>query len=75
MESLENQNEEIIEDKALGCILGALLGDASGTYLEFSNKIIDEKSVSLAMSLPGGGPHKTAPGQISDDGELALSLM
>ena len=27
------------------------------------------------MSMPGGGPHKVAPGQITDDGELTLSLM
>jgi ADP-ribosylglycohydrolase len=27
------------------------------------------------MSLPGGGPHKVAPGQITDDGELTLSLL
>jgi len=27
------------------------------------------------MSLPGGGPHGVAPGQITDDGELTLSLL
>ena len=27
------------------------------------------------MSMPGGGPHKVAPGQITDDGELTLSLL
>lgn len=25
--------------------------------------------------MPGGGPHKLAPGQITDDGELSLCLM
>lgn len=27
------------------------------------------------MTMPGGGPHKVAPGQITDDGELTLSLL
>ena len=27
------------------------------------------------MSMPGGGPHSVAPGQITDDGELTLSLL
>eukprot|EP00347_Sterkiella_histriomuscorum_P010363 403376591 len=79
MESLnqqsQSQNIDLILDKAYGCIMGALLGDASGTYLEFSSKLIDDKSVKLSMSMPGGGPHKTAPGQISDDGELTISLL
>lgn len=28
-------------DAFSGCILGALIGDASGTYLEFSQQLID----------------------------------
>ena len=27
------------------------------------------------MSMPGGGPHMLAPGQVTDDSELAMSLM
>ena len=27
------------------------------------------------MSMPGGGPFGLAPGQITDDSELAMSLM
>ena len=46
----------------MGCIIGALLGDASGTYLEFSTKIINEEAVRYSMKLPGGGAHSVAPG-------------
>ena len=55
--------------------MGALLGDAMGTVLEFSQTVINKESVQRAMGLPGGGPHGVAPGQITDDGELTLSLM
>ena len=27
------------------------------------------------MQMPGGGPHHVGPGQITDDGEMALCLM
>ena len=49
-------------DRAMGCIMGALLGDAMGTVLEFSQTLINKESVKWAMGLPGGGPHGVAPG-------------
>jgi hypothetical protein len=49
-------------NSAKGSIIGALLGDASGTYLEFSSKLITLESINKSMSLPGGGPHNVAPG-------------
>jgi ADP-ribosylglycohydrolase len=49
-------------DRAMGCIMGALLGDAMGTVLEFSQTFINKESVKWAMRLPGGGPHGVAPG-------------
>ncbi len=51
------------------------MGDAMGTCLEFSQQLINETTVALSMTMPGGGPHKVAPAQITDDGELTLSLM
>jgi hypothetical protein len=61
------QETEIIsksgrEDRAKGCILGALLGDAVGATLEFYFKIIGPKEVNRAFSLPGGGAHNVGPG-------------
>ena len=56
-------------------ILGALVGDAAGVTLEFrGGMVIDEGAALHAMHMPGGGSHSVAPGQISDDGELTLSL-
>ncbi len=58
----------------LGTIMGALVGDASGLTLEFYKGHIDEEIASNAMHMPGGGAFNVAPGQISDDGELTISL-
>ncbi len=57
------------------CILGALVGDAAGATLEFCHKTITEDMADIAITMPGGGSIRTGPGQITDDGELALSLL
>ncbi|WP_036485298.1 ADP-ribosylglycohydrolase family protein [Myxosarcina sp. GI1] len=59
-------------DKALGCLLGALVGDAAGATLEFLGRAPNIEEVTWAMSMPGGGVIGVAPGQITDDGELTL---
>jgi len=61
-------------DSALGSVIGAFAGDAMGAYLEFCSFEINHKSVTKAMTFPGGGAFKVAPGQITDDSELALSM-
>lgn len=33
-------DDKILEDRAFGCILGAFVGDALGTYLEFKTGAI-----------------------------------
>lgn len=58
-----------------GAILGALVGDAAGAPLEFLGRQPGAEEVERAMTMPGGGPWNVAPGQITDDGEMALSLM
>ncbi len=57
-------------------IVGACVGDAAGSYLEFKGggDGINAESVAKAMHMPGGGCHNTGPGQITDDGELTLGL-
>ncbi|MBP0017658.1 MAG: ADP-ribosylglycohydrolase family protein [Cyanobacteria bacterium SBLK] len=62
-----------LEDAARGCLLGALVGDAAGAVLEFKGKVTLEEC-DRAMNMPGGGVLRVAPGQITDDGELTLSL-
>lgn len=62
-----------VEDAALGCFLGACIGDAAGATLEFQG-LPTPDNVERAMAMSGGGFFRLASGQITDDGELALSL-
>lgn len=66
---------EILYDTSLGCIMGALVGDAAGATLEFLGRIPTLAEVDRAMTMPGGGVWQVAPGQITDDGELTLCLL
>src|SRR5689334_12666516 len=61
-------------DSALGCLLGALVGDAAGATLEFIHRTPSPAEVIRAMTMPGGVIIGVAPGQITDDGELTLCL-
>jgi ADP-ribosyl-[dinitrogen reductase] hydrolase len=55
-------------------MIGALVGDAAGATLEGARKVITEDMVDRALSMPGGGWLQVGPGQITDDGELTLTL-
>ena len=59
---------------AQGALLGALIGDAAGATLEFLGRAPTSYEIDHALTLPGGGALSVAPGQITDDGELALAL-
>ncbi len=74
MKSSSNSNPTP-EQAALGAVLGALVGDAAGAVLEFFGRPIDDADVAHAMTLPGGGTWSVAPGQVTDDGELTMSLL
>jgi len=67
----KDQDERI----ALGAVLGALVGDAAGAVLEFFRGTIREEDVTHALRMPGGGTWGVAPGQVTDDGELTMSLL
>lgn len=73
---LEDQPVEAstVLNAALGAVLGALAGDAAGATLEFIGRLPTPAEVKQAMSMVGGGVWQTAPGQITDDGELTLAL-
>jgi len=58
----------------MNSLLGSLVGDAAGATLEFHDDIITEDIALHAMKMPGGGSLRVGPGQITDDGELTLSL-
>ena len=78
-------NEEIKDDfkeKIYGCFLGAFVGDSCGSYLEFyggmaeeSMLIPSEEVLDKTMEMPGGGYHKVAPGQVTDDSEMMQCLI
>jgi ADP-ribosyl-[dinitrogen reductase] hydrolase len=63
-----------LEDAAYGCLAGALVGDAAGATLEFIERKPTDEEVAKAMTMPGGGFLRVAPGQITDDGELTICL-
>jgi ADP-ribosylglycohydrolase len=66
----------VCHQRAIGCVLGAFIGDAAGATLEFiGQKNITEKSVKTAMMLKGGGVFNVGPGQITDDSEMAMCLL
>jgi len=59
---------------ARGAMIGALAGDAAGATLEFLGRKPVAAEVENAMRMVGGGVWGTAPGQVTDDGELTLAL-
>ncbi|PCJ54344.1 MAG: hypothetical protein COA79_22035 [Planctomycetota bacterium] len=69
---MDKKSEEY--DYACGAYLGALIGDSIGSKLEFLGKLPSKQNVDEAMKMVGGGYWKVAPGQITDDGELTISL-
>jgi ADP-ribosylglycohydrolase len=62
-------------DRALGAVLGALVGDALGGVLEFINRKPTVRDVEWALGMPGGGVFDLAPGQFTDDGEMTIALL
>ena len=56
-------------------VWGALIGDAAGATLEFIGRKPDRAAILRALKMVGGGCWRTAPGQITDDGEMELCLM
>ncbi|HXV61677.1 MAG TPA: ADP-ribosylglycohydrolase family protein, partial [Vicinamibacteria bacterium] len=64
----------VLEDRAIGCLLGAAVGDAAGGTLEFLQGPLTPGQVDHAMRMPGGGVLGVAPGQVTDDMELTLCL-
>lgn len=65
----------MMREHAVGTVVGALVGDAAGAVLEFFGGEIGEADVAHAMTMPGGGTWNVAPGQVTDDGELTMSLL
>jgi ADP-ribosyl-[dinitrogen reductase] hydrolase len=58
----------------MNCMLGALVGDAAGAVLEFMAGPPTEEQVEHAITMPGGGRMRVGRGQVTDDGELTMTL-
>jgi ADP-ribosyl-[dinitrogen reductase] hydrolase len=70
----KQQTAKNMQDAALGCFLGAVVGDAAGAVLEFIRRQATPEEVDAAMKMSGGGIRNLNPGQITDDTELAICL-
>lgn len=67
-------------DKYLGCIYGVMVGDALGARYEFQKRDqvmenIRRDTVDGFLPILGGGAFRVAPGQVTDDSEMMLSLL
>lgn len=62
-------------DRAQGCLMGQLAGDALGSLVEFqSSERIQRTYPTGVRKMARGGTWDTLPGQPTDDSELALLL-
>jgi ADP-ribosyl-[dinitrogen reductase] hydrolase len=55
--------EDLVADRAVGCLLGLAVGDALGTTLEFTRR---DAHPPLADMI-GAGPFRLRPGEWTDD--------
>jgi ADP-ribosyl-[dinitrogen reductase] hydrolase len=73
-------NNSEIANKIRGCLYGSLIGDSLATRYEFLSKddAIDQINLDKnnnLLPMLGEGPFHLKPGQITDDGELSISLL
>ncbi len=66
--------EPTLEERALGAFLGLAVGDALGATVEFMTKGEIEAKYGLHRKMIGGGWLHLAPGQVTDDTDMALAL-
>jgi ADP-ribosylglycohydrolase len=67
----------IDRDRARGALIGLAVGDALGTTLEFTEPEAPPFPARLEgphREICGGGPFKLAPGQVTDDTQMAVCL-
>ena len=65
------------EDSRLGALIGLAVGDALGTTLEFTNPgqfAFDPLLAGPHRVIVGGGPFRLAPGDVTDDTQMATCL-
>ena len=55
-ELYEDIEEDSLEDRCYGCIVGAFLADATGSYNEFNTAAVEDDIMEMCMKVIGGGP-------------------
>ena len=66
---------DIALDRAVGCLLGQVVGDSLGALVEFQSAAAIARQYPLGVrDLADGGTWNTLAGQPTDDTELALAL-
>ena len=70
---MEADSKEIEQERALGCMLGNIVGDAIGAPLEF-HKLRYGVITVTDMGKGRQGKFKLKPGQWTDDGSMAICL-
>ena len=58
----------------VAAMMGVAVGDAAGTRCEFTRTVTEDEQAKC-MELAGEGPFHVAPGQFTDDTEMAISLL
>lgn len=84
---MNQQINDSVYNRALGCLIGALIGDSFGGRYEFSDGKYDQELEASQnyrnkngaffreyVPIQGGGCWNLCKGQITDDGELTLTL-
>ena len=62
-------NDSVI-DRAIGAVLGSAVGDALGAGYEFTNPAPND-----SIEMIGGGPFGWAPGEWTDDTQMATAIL
>lgn len=61
-------------DRARGCLVGLGVGDALGATLEFTRAAGVAARPGPHTEMTGGGPFNLAPGEVTDDTQMAIAL-
>jgi ADP-ribosyl-[dinitrogen reductase] hydrolase len=65
---------EMLQDRYRGCMLGLAVGDALGAPLEFIDRAEIARRYGEVREMLGGGWLNTAPGEYTDDTQMALAI-
>ena len=69
--------DDVVPERALGALLGLAVGDALGTTHEFcalEAPSFPRLATGPLVDVVGGGPFQVAPGQVTDDTQMAAAL-